>query len=206
MKKIARLFVYSIIYILVLPSGLLSLALGRFLGLRIIFEFFVDVYSQVPGILGVPIRACFYKQTLRKSSWDLLTLFGCRIHKMECELGDHVALGGFTSIGMAEIGDRSVISSYVSVLSGRHQHDFKISDKSVLDGPEYYSKQKIGKNCFIGEHSVIMAEIGDHAVVGAGSVVVKPIPDYAIAAGNPAKVIKLREGAEAMEKTEKTAP
>lgn len=201
MKKIAKLFLYSLVYILVLPSGLLALGFAKLLGSKMVFDFFSEVYSLTPGILGIPIRACYYKQTLRKCSLDLLSLLGSRITKMECEVGEHVALGGFTSIGLAEIGDRSVISSYVSVLSGRHQHDFKVSDKSVLDGPEYYSKQKIGKNCFIGEHSVIMASVGDYAVLGAGSVVVKPIPDYAIAVGNPAKVIRLREGAESEVKT-----
>jgi acetyltransferase-like isoleucine patch superfamily enzyme len=45
-----------------------------------------------------------------------------------------------------------------------------------------------------------MADIGNYAVLGAGSVVVKSIPDFAIAVGNPAKVIKLREGAEAVTK------
>jgi len=199
-KKAVKLFLYSIIYILVLPSGLLSQIFRKLLGTGMIFEFFSQSYSLIPGVFGIPIRACFYKQTLKKCSLNLETLFGCRITKMECELGDRVAIGAFTSVGLAEIGDKTVISSYVSVLSGRRQHDFKVSDKSVLDGPEYYSMQKIGKNCFIGEHSVIMADIGNYAVLGAGSVVVKSIPDFAIAVGNPAKVIKLREGAEAVTK------
>ena len=111
---------------------------------------------------------------------------------MDCELGNRVAIGAYTSIGMSHIGDFTVISSYVSVLSGARQHDFSKSDKSVLDGPEFYSQLKIGSRVFIGEKALIMADIGDDSIIGAGSVVVKEIPDSKIAVGNPAKVVKDR--------------
>lgn len=54
----------------------------------------------------------------------------------------------------------------------------------------------IGKNCFIGAHSIILpgVTIGDGSIVAAGSVVNRDIPPGSIAAGNPAKVI--REGIE----------
>lgn len=50
----------------------------------------------------------------------------------------------------------------------------------------------IGKNCFIGAHSVIMpgVKVGDGSIVGAGSVVVHDVPPGSIVAGNPAKVIE----------------
>lgn len=50
----------------------------------------------------------------------------------------------------------------------------------------------IGKNVFIGGHSIILkgVTIGDDSVVGAGSVVTKSIPAGEIWAGNPAKFIK----------------
>ena len=93
--------------------------------------------------------------------------------------------------------DNTVISSYVSVLSGARQHDFSKSGKSVLDGPEFYSRLKIGSRVFIGEKSLIMADLGDDVVIGAGSVVVKEIPDSKIAVGNPARVVKDRTPAAA---------
>lgn len=51
---------------------------------------------------------------------------------------------------------------------------------------------RIGKNCFIGAHAIIMpgVTIGDQCIVGAGSVVVHDIPSHSVCAGNPAKVIK----------------
>lgn len=197
MKKAVKNIIYGIVYLMVLPAGLLSLIFKKVLGTELIFEFFAQSYSLVPGILGIPIRGCFYKQTLDKCSMNLETLFGCRITKMGCRIGNRVAIGAYTSIGLAEVGDYAVISSYVSALSGAKQHDFSKTDKSVLDGPEYFSKLKIGSRIFIGEKSLIMADIGDDCVIGAGSVVVKEIPAGKIAVGNPAKVIKDRTPAEA---------
>jgi acetyltransferase-like isoleucine patch superfamily enzyme len=51
---------------------------------------------------------------------------------------------------------------------------------------------RIGKNCFIGAHAIIMpgVTIGDQCIVGAGSVVVHDVPSHSVCAGNPAKVIK----------------
>lgn len=51
---------------------------------------------------------------------------------------------------------------------------------------------KIGTNCVIGGHSVIMpgVTIGDESIVGIGSVVTKDVPPHSIVAGNPAKIIR----------------
>jgi acetyltransferase-like isoleucine patch superfamily enzyme len=50
----------------------------------------------------------------------------------------------------------------------------------------------IGRNCFIGAHSIIMPglHVGDGCIVGAGSVVTKDVEPNSIVAGNPARVIK----------------
>jgi len=53
-----------------------------------------------------------------------------------------------------------------------------------------FSKVHIGRNCWIGNSTVIMADVGEGSVIGAGSVVVKAIPARCVAVGNPAVVIK----------------
>ncbi len=50
----------------------------------------------------------------------------------------------------------------------------------------------IGRNCFIGAHSIIMPgiRIGDGSIVATGSVVTRDVAPNSIVAGNPARVIK----------------
>lgn len=50
----------------------------------------------------------------------------------------------------------------------------------------------IGRNCFIGAHSILLPgiHVGDGSIVATGSVVTKNVEPNCIVAGNPAKVIK----------------
>ena len=53
----------------------------------------------------------------------------------------------------------------------------------------------IGDNVWIGMNSVILpnVKIGSNVVIGANSVVNKDIPDNSIAAGNPCKIIEIKQ-------------
>lgn len=50
----------------------------------------------------------------------------------------------------------------------------------------------IGRNSFIGAHSIIMpgVRVGDECIVAAGAVVTQDVPDHSIVAGNPARIIR----------------
>jgi len=50
----------------------------------------------------------------------------------------------------------------------------------------------IGKNCFIGAHSIILPgiHIGDGSIVATGSVVTRDVAAGTLVAGNPARVIR----------------
>ncbi|TYL21292.1 CatB-related O-acetyltransferase, partial [Streptococcus pyogenes] len=52
----------------------------------------------------------------------------------------------------------------------------------------------IGNDVWIGMNTAIMpgVKIGDGAIIAAKSVVTRDVPAYAIAAGNSAKVVKMR--------------
>lgn len=53
----------------------------------------------------------------------------------------------------------------------------------------------IGDNCYIGTGATILGpvHIGNNVTIAAGAIVTKDIPDNAVAAGNPAKIIKIKD-------------
>ncbi len=55
-----------------------------------------------------------------------------------------------------------------------------------------HADTRIGKNCFIGAHAIILpgVVIGDECIIGSGAVVTRDVPSHSICVGNPAKVIK----------------
>jgi acetyltransferase-like isoleucine patch superfamily enzyme len=55
-----------------------------------------------------------------------------------------------------------------------------------------YLHTRIGRDCFIGAHSIIMpgVVVGDGSVVGAGAVVVKDVPPRSVVGGNPARILR----------------
>ncbi len=76
-----------------------------------------------------------------------------------------------------------------------HKHDWKHSRKR-RKGNEVFSKVDlvIEEDVFIGANALIIAieRIGRGAVIGAGAVITKNVGDYEIWAGNPAKIIGVR--------------
>lgn len=84
-----------------------------------------------------------------------------------------------------DIGSNAGIGPFVSIRDDNYHEIFPGCER----GPK---PVRIGKNCYIGEKSIILpgVTIGDHSFIGAGSVVTKPIPEKVIAAGNPARIIR----------------
>ena len=93
---------------------------------------------------------------------------------------------------LIEIGDNCLISFLVTFLT----HDGSINTcLQYIKNKQNLStlrRIKIGNNCFIGCHSIILpgVTIGNNSIIGAGSVVTKNVPDGEVWAGNPAKFIK----------------
>ena len=96
---------------------------------------------------------------------------------------------------LIEVGDKTKLSNDVRFVT----HDGGIyvirnlyTDEEQAD---IFGRITIGKNCFIGNHAVIMPNItiGDNVIVGYGSLVTKDIPSNEVWAGFPAKKIESLE-------------
>jgi len=100
------------------------------------------------------------------------------------------ARGGLTIGEVTQIGFESV------VLTSTHR--FEDLDRPILEQGMESEAVQIGSDVWIGARVIILpgVTIGDHAIVGVGSIVTRDIPERAIVAGNPADLIRYRDGVE----------
>jgi len=125
----------------------------------------------------------------------------------ECRMGDDCFVGPFTEIQKgAVIGARSRVQSHAFICElvtiGEdcfigHGVMF-INDAFASGGPargkkELWRETVIGNRVSIGSNATIMpVRIADDVVIGAGSVVTRDIMAAGTYAGNPARLLKLR--------------
>ncbi|EAQ40278.1 putative acetyltransferase [Dokdonia sp. MED134] len=111
-------------------------------------------------------------------------------------LGNNVDLAWgviITTTGGVEIGDRTLIG-YRTLISSAN-HNIPSNREHIFGSGHTAKKVTIGRDCWIGGNSVIVAgvTIGDGAVVGAGSVVTKDVKPYTVVGGVPAKFLRERD-------------
>jgi len=125
----------------------------------------------------------------------------------ECRIGDDCFVGPFTEIQKgAVVGARSRVQSHAFICElvtiGEdcfvgHGVMF-INDAFASGGPargkkELWRETVIGNRVSIGSNATIMpVRIADDVVIGAGSVVTRDIMAAGTYAGNPARLLKLR--------------
>lgn len=110
-------------------------------------------------------------------------------------VGSRTSIGRDTVISSADeirIGKDCILSYRVSIID--HDHLFVMGEGPSKTDIENCSSISIGDRCFIGANTTILkgVTIGSDCVIGANSVVVNNIPMGSIAAGNPAKVVRVR--------------
>lgn len=95
-------------------------------------------------------------------------------------------------LGEITVGDDVMIGPKTVVWGRDHG---MATDRPMRLQPHVRRPIYIGNDVWIGANVTILKGvcIGDGAVVAAGSVVVRSIPPMAIVAGNPARVIRMRE-------------
>ncbi len=113
--------------------------------------------------------------------------YDCMI--VNCRIGSYTSVASRVSIG-GVAHPVHFVSTSPAFLSHKDSIKTKFASHEFLPQIE----TEVGNDVWIGEGAYIKAgvSIGDGAVIGMGSVVTRNVPPYAIAAGNPARVIKMR--------------
>ncbi len=96
--------------------------------------------------------------------------------------------------GGLQIEDEVLIGPGAKLLSAGHDYDHE--PVSIYQHGLTYGTVTVEKGAWIGAGATILegVTVGKGAVVGAASVVTKDVPAFSVVAGNPARVIKWREG------------
>ena len=123
------------------------------------------------------------------------------------KIGKNVVIRNKVSFGsepfLVEIGDESRIGEGTTFVT----HSGFTVNLRKLEGYEEvrnFGHIKVGKNCAIGNGSVILqnVEIGDNCVLGANSVLSDSMPSHTVYSGNPAKyVCEIEDYGDVLKKT-----
>lgn len=165
-----------------------------FLQVRLGFPFrnvSIDI-SKFTGRYGIIIRRVYYKKTLKSCGDELVVHFGSYFCYKDIEVGYKVSIEENCVISKCEIGDFTIVSHRVSIMSGGNHHDVDDLTTLFIDSNMPLKKVKIGRNVWIGVHAVIMNDVSSGTVVAANSVVTKVFQENNIIGGVPAKIIRKR--------------
>lgn len=126
--------------------------------------------------------ACFVKNRCYVGDCE-----GLKIGK-NAQLSSHGRIGKYVSIVQNVLMGPEVVIMTIG-------HAFEDPDRPIQEqGSTELRPVRIGNDVWLGTRVIIMpgVTIGDGSVVGAGAIVTKDIPPLSVAAGNPAKVIRIR--------------
>ncbi len=151
-----------------------------------------QVFSLIPGLLGVAVRRVWYEQTLEGCGENLIVDFLSAIRTSKSRIGNNCYIGRANWFGWVEIGDDFLSGNGVTINSGNEQHGWQSLDQPMRMQTGKHRKVKIGEDVWIGSNASVLEDIARGTVVGSGSVVTKTFPEYSVIAGVPAKVIRMR--------------
>ena len=110
------------------------------------------------------------------------------------QIGNNSGLGvNCRIIGQVAIGDDVMMGPDVLFLTTAHRFD-RVDLPMIRQGLALEKKITVSNDVWIGARCIFLpgVTIGEGSVIGAGSVVTRDIPAFCVAAGNPARVLKMR--------------
>ena len=178
--------------LLVLPLWLAYRGLSYIGNQDSVFQTASQLLSLIPGKPGIYLRASFYSLACPDTSSEISIGFLTVLSHWDTTIERGVYVGPQCNIGKCFIGKNTLLGSGVHVLSGSKQHEFNDPQRPIQEQGGTFTKIRIGRDCWLGNTSVVMNNIGDHSIVAAGAVVTREIPPGCIVAGNPAKKVRSR--------------
>ena len=187
-----RSFVHFLVLVAIAPLLVCYGISKSILGADAAVEGSSQFLACLPGRLGVILRAAFFSRVLSQCDTTVFIGYGALLTKCDTRLGKHVYIGPYCQLGWVSIGDDTLLGPSVQIPSGPKAHTFDRLDTPIRNQTRESRQVSIGRDCWIGAGSIVMADVGDQSVIGGGSVVTKPIEPMQLAAGVPCKPIRPR--------------
>lgn len=180
----AMRFAMALAGILTWPVTLPLALLSRLSDL--VFVTCAQFFAIFPYAFGVLFRFEFYRFALRRCGRNLHVGFGSYFLYRDIEVGNNVLIGSFNVVHHCDFGSYVLTAERCTFLSGPRYHEHSRTDVPMALQGGRLRRIRIGDDCWIGAHAVVMADIATGSIVGAGSVVTKRVESMTIVLGVPA--------------------
>lgn len=165
------------------------------LSFRIYNMWAIKLKSSVQSRISMKIR-CFLTKGFVEYCGENVNIEQGAHFNHELHIGNNSGIGKNCYIsGKIFIGNDVMMGPDCIMYSYSHEHG-SINMPMNLQGFENETPVIIGNDVWIGARVIVLpgVHVGNHCILGAGAVVTKNVPDYAIVGGNPAKIIRYRNG------------